>query len=179
MKLLKQAMAVLGTVVVIAIIAALVTPKTAHALVATFVQVVNTPTSAVPTMQAPAAAQLYQSICFGTFSGGGFAASCSFPSVPAGKTLFVESFSVISETKNGDPYTVSLFDNNTTFTYQGGYNLPMSQQPPVNGFDIFTGLGGRTAFGPGTNPNCYAVPNTAAATGTIDCQISGYLAPAN
>jgi hypothetical protein len=42
MKLLKQAMAVLGTVMVVAIIAALVTPKTAHAIVATLVEVVNT-----------------------------------------------------------------------------------------------------------------------------------------
>ena len=43
MKLLKQAMAVLGTVVVIAMIVALVTPKTAHAIVATAVYVMNTP----------------------------------------------------------------------------------------------------------------------------------------
>jgi hypothetical protein len=42
MKLLKQALAVLGTVVVIAVFAALVTPKTAHAIVATLVDVVNT-----------------------------------------------------------------------------------------------------------------------------------------
>jgi hypothetical protein len=43
MRLLKQALTVLGTVVVIAIIAALVTPKTAHAVVATAVNVVNIP----------------------------------------------------------------------------------------------------------------------------------------
>ena|ERR1700730_5425391 len=51
MKLLKQAMGVLGTVVMIAMIAALVAPKTAHALVATLVQVVNTSASPVPTSE--------------------------------------------------------------------------------------------------------------------------------
>jgi hypothetical protein len=49
MKLLKQAMAGLGTVVVIAVIAALVTPKTAHAIVATAVNVVNPSATPVPT----------------------------------------------------------------------------------------------------------------------------------
>jgi hypothetical protein len=48
MRLLKQAMAVLGTVVVIAAIAALVTPKMAHAIIATAVQVVNGPGNPVP-----------------------------------------------------------------------------------------------------------------------------------
>jgi hypothetical protein len=48
MKLLKQALAVLGTVVVIAVLVALVTPKTAHAVIATAVQVVNTSAQAVP-----------------------------------------------------------------------------------------------------------------------------------
>jgi hypothetical protein len=48
MKLLKQAMAVLGTVVVIAALVAVVTPKAVHAVVATFVQVVNTPSQPVP-----------------------------------------------------------------------------------------------------------------------------------
>jgi hypothetical protein len=48
MRLLKQAMAVLGSVVVIAVIAALVTPRTAHAIIATAVQVVNTASQPVP-----------------------------------------------------------------------------------------------------------------------------------
>lgn len=48
MRLLKQAMAVLGTVVVIAMMAALVAPKPVHGLVATMVQVVNTSTNPVP-----------------------------------------------------------------------------------------------------------------------------------
>lgn len=50
MRLLNRALAVLGTVVVIAVIAALVTPKAVHALVSTFVTVVNTPAQPVPTL---------------------------------------------------------------------------------------------------------------------------------
>lgn len=50
MRLLKRALAVLGTVVAVAVIAALVAPKAAHALVATFVQVVNTSANPVPTV---------------------------------------------------------------------------------------------------------------------------------
>jgi hypothetical protein len=49
MNVMKQAMAVLGTVVVIATIVALVAPKTAHAIVATAVQVVNTSANPIPT----------------------------------------------------------------------------------------------------------------------------------
>jgi hypothetical protein len=52
MRLLKRALAVLGTVVLIATIAALVTPKTAHAVVATLVQVQNGPANPVPTSMA-------------------------------------------------------------------------------------------------------------------------------
>ena len=43
MRLLKQALAALGIVMVVAIFVVLVTPKAAHALVATLVEVVNTP----------------------------------------------------------------------------------------------------------------------------------------
>ena len=84
MKLLKQAMAVLGTVVVIAVIAALVTPKTAHALVATMVQVVNTSTSPVPTKRVDNPAQ--QPFQFFVTGGNPF---FEFQ-VPPGKTLVME-----------------------------------------------------------------------------------------
>lgn len=179
MKVLKQALGVLGTVVVIAIIAALVTPKTAHALVGAFVQVVNTPTNAVPTIQAPAAAKLYQAFCGGVYSPGSFDAICSFPPVPVGETLFVESFSALSQSFGGDPVFVILEDNNPTGTYHGGYFLPMSQQFSGNGVDTFAGLGGRTTFGFGTNPRCRAKTSTNATNGELLCEISGYLAPAN
>src|SRR5215471_17367047 len=51
------------------------------------VQVANTPTSAVPTVAAPAASQLYRASCTGSYDGRDIAA-CFFPTVPAGQTLF-------------------------------------------------------------------------------------------
>jgi len=48
MRLLKQAVGVLGTLVVLIVIAAVVMPKAAHGIVATMVQVVNTPSQPVP-----------------------------------------------------------------------------------------------------------------------------------
>jgi hypothetical protein len=64
MKLLKQALAVLGAVVVIAAIAALVTPKTAHALVATMVEVVNTAEKPATTEDiSKAASQIVELFC--------------------------------------------------------------------------------------------------------------------
>jgi hypothetical protein len=64
MRLLKQAMAVLGAVVVIAVIVVLVTPKTAHAVIATLVQVVNTSAQPVPILNASAANEpFFASLC--------------------------------------------------------------------------------------------------------------------
>jgi len=52
MRLLKLTAAVLGTVVVIAVIAGFVTPKTAHPLVATLVQAAHTLADPTPTVKA-------------------------------------------------------------------------------------------------------------------------------
>ena|SRR5579864_5504971 len=52
MRMLKQAVGVLGTLVIVIAIAALVMPKTAHAIIATAVQVVNTSANSVPTSDA-------------------------------------------------------------------------------------------------------------------------------
>ena len=52
MRLLKQALAILGSVVVVAMIGALVAPKAVHAVVAAAVNVVNTSANPVPTYDA-------------------------------------------------------------------------------------------------------------------------------
>src|SRR5271154_1410262 len=49
MRLFKQALAVLGSIVVVAIIMAFVAPKAVHAVVAAAVQVMNTSANPVPT----------------------------------------------------------------------------------------------------------------------------------
>lgn len=60
MRMLKQAVGVLGTLVVVIVIAALVSPKTAHAIIATAVQVVNTSANSVPTSDAGAAHEPFE-----------------------------------------------------------------------------------------------------------------------
>jgi hypothetical protein len=60
MRILKQAVGVLGTLVVLVAIAALAIPKTAHALVATLVQVVNTSANSVPTSDAGVALEPFE-----------------------------------------------------------------------------------------------------------------------
>jgi hypothetical protein len=50
MRLLKQALAVFGTVMLVAMMVALVTPKTAHAIIATAVNAVNTAANPVATV---------------------------------------------------------------------------------------------------------------------------------
>jgi hypothetical protein len=90
MRLLKQALAVLGTVVVIAVIALLVAPKTAHALVATLVQVANTSANPVPTQDTenPARSPFQKELDF-LITDGTIAATASF-AVPAGKALVID-----------------------------------------------------------------------------------------
>ena len=90
MRLLKQALAVLATAVVIAMFVALVTPKTAHALAATMVQVVNTSASPVPSVDVntPAEEPFQTILCK---SAGSFSGDCSTP----------ENFAVPSTTTDG------------------------------------------------------------------------------
>lgn len=105
MKLLKQVLAVLGTVVVIALLVVLVTPKTAHAIVATFVQVVNTPSQPVPTLEADAqTAFVVLNTCnFGDAPDFNLTECEIIPlyTVPAGKTAVIESFSADCQTPPG------------------------------------------------------------------------------
>jgi hypothetical protein len=116
MRLLKQAMAVLGTVVVIAVLVAVVTPKTAHAVVATMVQVVNLPSQSVPTWRTDndgrSVVRLYYSeimpagtgISAGpTFAGNPMndASTATVYTVPAGKRLVVDSESMFAFPPSG------------------------------------------------------------------------------
>ena len=89
MKLLKQALAALGILMVVAIFVVLVTPKATHAIVATLVQVVNNGSSPVPTFTVSAQHGFTaQGTCiFDTNT------LCSIPSlytVPAGQTAVIE-----------------------------------------------------------------------------------------
>jgi hypothetical protein len=137
MRPLKQALAILGTVVVIAVIAALVTPKTAHALVATFVQVVNTPSQPVPTWSTDndgrSVVRLYyfENMAAGAIfnaSGGGSpmidASTTTAYTVPAGKRLVIESESAFAYPPDGEQVS-AYFLNGHTYTA-----IPMIAQAP-------------------------------------------------
>jgi hypothetical protein len=96
-KLLQRALVVLVTLAVIAGIAAVVTPKRAHAIVATFVQVVNTPSQPVPTLEADVqtAFVAFNGCTFGSPPDDNPAVCEIVPlyNVPGGKTAVIESFS--------------------------------------------------------------------------------------
>jgi hypothetical protein len=96
MKLLKQALAVLATVVVIAVIAAVVTPKTAHAIVATAVQVVNTAAAPALVSNIDNPGRIpYQSIVdqTGRCNPGGNACFWEFGNPPAGHRIVIQHVS--------------------------------------------------------------------------------------
>lgn len=102
MKAMKQAMAVLGTVVVIAAIVALVTPKTAHAIVATAVQVVNTSANPIPT---PESATRFQVALCNVF--GPVATAYNFCPPPTNTA----TFTVPMTTSTGAPVKRLIVDN--------------------------------------------------------------------
>jgi hypothetical protein len=154
----------------ILLIITIASPRALRAVVATLVQVVNTPTSAVPVVQAPAASQLYENSCTGTF-GGGVTTSCSLPAVPAGQTLFIESVSFSSVPVSGSPAFTELYNVSSGAVY---LYVPMLQQPAFG----FTGtVAARTAFPAGQTPGCSQEVN-APSTGSVTCLVFGYLAPA-
>lgn len=121
MRLLKQALTVLGTVVVVAIIAALVVPKTAHAIVATAVQVVNTAATPVPVSSDGRNVVRLNFIgqSFSSFSENGVMndANTLMPyTVPAGKRLVIDSVSVWALPPTGQRVFAS-FNNGLTTTF--------------------------------------------------------------
>jgi hypothetical protein len=77
-------------VAVVALVLLVAAPRTAHAVVAKLVSVVNT----VPIVVAPSAPLLYESNCTGAF-GGGQEATCDFQALPAGNTLFIDAVSIL------------------------------------------------------------------------------------
>jgi hypothetical protein len=150
MKLLKQALAVLGSVVVIAIIAALVTPKTAHALVATAVEVVNTASQPVPTQPVHARQAVY------------LACQLTVTSTTAGACT-------LNDNTTHSPYTVPLgkrlvFDSVTGYVF-----VTNGQGRPVYA-EIFPNSGGDDRF--------FLAPTFTATNNAIDTYVFGQNATA-
>jgi hypothetical protein len=157
-----------GAVVLVAL--AVAVPPAARALVATLVQVVNTPTNAIPTVQAPAAANLYYSSCtISTNDGSG----CSLTPVPAGQTLFVETISMVASGPHGTVVSAGQFGaSDETFLFPLQLTFPNN----TGGFDNFAGtFSGRVSFPGASFPSCLG-PATAT---LVSCFVYGYLTPAS
>jgi len=67
MRFAKRLLMGVGAAVLAGLLGVAIAPKAAHAVVAALVQVVNTPTSAIPTVLAPAASNIYISSCSGLY----------------------------------------------------------------------------------------------------------------
>jgi hypothetical protein len=97
MRLLKEALGVLGALVVVALIMAFAAPKRAHALVAALVQVTNTPANPVSTLAADAATAFVASgQCSFSSSNHSNTNVCEIQTiytVPAGQVAVIDSYS--------------------------------------------------------------------------------------
>jgi hypothetical protein len=119
MNLIKKISMFVGFVVLAAAIVSALAPKATHALVATLVQVANTPSNPVPTLEQEAqSAFVVQGFC--TPNLGGPAGLCdvgTLYTVPAGKTAVLESLAYDCQ---GDPSSVQILDAFLNFSPPGG-----------------------------------------------------------
>ncbi|MGB0035008.1 MAG: hypothetical protein WBP79_05995 [Candidatus Acidiferrales bacterium] len=174
----KAANTLAGIFLAVLLIGALA-PKATRGVVAAFVQVVNTPTSAIPVVQAPPASELYASDCEGAFINN--ASVCEFTMVPLGKTLVAESISVSSTSPIGIDPTGALVRPTSGSLHIW---IPLIQQAPNlgTGFNSYMGSSaGRVAFVGGTVPLCVVevYPFDTTGSGGTDCAMYGYLVPAS
>ena len=176
MRFAKRLLMGVGTAALAGLLGVAIAPKVAHGVAATPVRVVNTTATAIPAVQAPAAADLYQNTVSSSYAFTSSAA-CSFPAPPTGKTLIVESASIWSENPAGaDPQYAVLSTSTASLSF-----IAMQAQAPGVGIDNYVGaLQGRiyatTALAITVNLN-----GTGAAIGVpgnLTCTISGYLVPA-
>jgi hypothetical protein len=140
MKLLKQALAVLGTVVVIAVFVALVTPKTAHAIVATAVQVVNTSANPVPirdTQDPALSAFTVEGTCH--FTASPDCTLSSFFSFTPGQIAVIESINSHCTVDTGTSATLYISYINSSITGAGQIVVPFNSAEAVT-FGGFTSL---------------------------------------
>jgi len=164
-------------VTAIALLIAIASPRAVQAVTAALVQIVNTPGNAVPVVQAPAAAQRYYSNCTDQIAGG-TDATCYLTPVPAGQTLFVETISVQIATDMGNPPYV------TGFAWQtGNLNIvwiPMFKQATDAPYvDWYQGtLAVKVMVPASIQPSCGLGLHVPSKYGAINCQVFGYLAPA-
>ena len=180
MNFVKKILMLAGAGALAGISAIAIAPKTAHGLVAALVQVTNTPSSAVPIMQAPPASNIYLETCHAAFSGSS-QVICSMPPVPSGRSLIIEAASIVSQTSTGaDPGLAQIFVPES----QSVFAIPLQSQATFVGIDNYVGqLQGRLSYptvgNSGLTPTCTVLLNTGSSAGEMFCVISGYTIPAN
>jgi hypothetical protein len=162
---------VLGTVVVVAMIAALLAPKAVHAIVATAVQVVNTPD--VRDADNPAKHPFVSRCGMALSSEGNF---CNFDTVPAGFRLVIEVFTPIIDMSPGDrPVSVQLGGSANGTIYQLFYPVSLSGTEPgsLDMWGVSQPLT-RAYADPGSTPSCFVGALLGQGV-SATCVISGYL----
>jgi hypothetical protein len=186
MNLLRKALVPFMGVAVIALVLLVAAPRTAHAVVATLVSVVNT----VPIVVAPSAPLLYESNCTGAF-GGSQEATCDFQAVPAGNTLFIDAVSILGFWESGlAPQHTRVLTYNTGASYPegqgtaGGGTQGVALYVPMmragtdfldNYVGTLTNASVWTASSP--VPKCQVLLNGTSSVGVTSCTIWGHLAP--
>lgn len=182
MKLSWARMAV-GAVGIVGLIA-LVTPKTAHALVATMVQVVNTSTNPVQSVDAEKIARIpYQSSYRTTTCTGVTNCFFSFTAAPSGYRLVVEHISGLFELSNSATAPPTGLIEGSSFlnvfaftasngqifngTIMAGVNIPVRMV-----FD--TSEGNPVAFVYGNYPSITGLPSVMTLSGYLEnCSVTG------
>jgi len=183
MTLLRKALIPLTGVVGIALILSVAGPRAVHAITATLVSVVNT----VPVVLAPSAPLLYESNCVGAF-GGTAEGTCTFQTVPAGNTLFIDAVSLYL---NSLEPTIGV-QWAQLHTYNSGPSYPEGQGGQ-DGNPLFIPLM-KNASGFGSNyvgtitaatvwtvnspgPKCEILLNENSSLASFSCTVWGHLAP--
>jgi hypothetical protein len=174
MRVVKGTLLGIGALALAALITTLIAPKVVHAAAEALVQVANTPTTAVPAVEAPAASQIYYGACSVVLNNG-YVALCSLPPVPSGQTLFVETVSM--------QMVPSLAGNMPT---QSDIQVPAILGSPYLFVPLVQRASGyydgtaavRVPFPAGAEPWCQSWLARGGDYGFMQCAVWGYLAPA-
>ena len=176
MDFVRKALLPIGGVVALALVIMIASPRAARALAAAMVQIMNTPTNAVPAVLAPAANQIDREVCSGFQGGTANLVTCNYNVVTSGKTRVIDTFSIFLFVPHGvGPTSAYLSSNDGTSTIY----VPLIQQASAGALDYYVGnvTGARFYVAAGTYPSCNVVLNSTSEA-QMECHILGYSVPA-
>jgi hypothetical protein len=182
MKRIGKMLAVIVGAGLLVFVGAMFGPRTAHAITATMVQVVNTTTTAIPAVQAPASSTLYSHVCLGSqfFPSGDSTSTCTFPDLPAGQTLIVETVSLVVDTNGTAPEVAYIgpADEIASGVEVARLFIPMIQQADTStGNHNYTGASAARVYFHSAPGCAVTLANATAQQGAFRCTIGGYLVP--